>query len=395
MTIGKKAFILIGIIFIILIVVLGGLVLLKQPTPLEKYLESHNIVNCLVIGIDTIDQTSRSDTVIVISFNTNSEKFLATFIPRDTLVKTSGKNHKLNSIYSFGYSKGGTKSGIENLRKTVEQELSLEIPYYIQVDYRAFIKIIDILGGVKIDIENPMKYIDHASGLVIDLNPGLQVLDGKRSLEYVRFRADKKGDIGRIERQRQFLRALFKTVSRNKLILKSPQLVFIIYKKVITNFSIKEVRYMFKFQGAMKKENLEIIKLPGSPKYIKKISYYISSPEAWDKKFNEFKYKKSVSSKGDYITIELLNGSGINGAGKKIAVYLRSRKFDVLFIDNAKNQDYVETVIYDRIGKIQEAEKVGDLLGTDNVFTRRTSDSYVDITVILGKDIEKLLKELD
>ena len=86
MTLRKKVFILISILFVITVVILGGLALLKQPTPLEKYLESHNIVNCLVIGIDTIEKTSRSDTVIVISFNTNSEKFLATFIPRDTLV---------------------------------------------------------------------------------------------------------------------------------------------------------------------------------------------------------------------------------------------------------------------------------------------------------------------
>ncbi|HDS08687.1 MAG TPA: LytR family transcriptional regulator, partial [Firmicutes bacterium] len=74
--------------------------------------------------------------------------------------------------------------------------------------------------------------------------------------------------------------------------------------------------------------------------------------------------------------------------------YLRSHNYDVLYIDNADRNDYAETVIYDRVGKIKQAELLGDLLGTDNVFTRKKSESYVDITVILGKDIKRKLKEI-
>lgn len=389
------------IIFIFLIVLIISIIFLlqiflgKKVSRLEQYLEEHNVVNCLVIGIDSLEKTSRSDTIILISFNSLSGRFYATFIPRDSAITTSdGTRHKINALYSLGYRNGGTDAGIDRLRQGVENELGIEIPYYIQVDYDAFVKIIDIIGGVKIDIAEPMQYIDCASGLVIDLKPGLQVLDGRKSLEYVRFRADSKGDLGRIERQRQFLRALFRTVTRKKIIINSPKLVFIIYRKVYTNFRLNEIKFMLNFKEDLKKENLDINKFPGSPRYIDKISYYILNKDSWKKGYKDFQYKKHQQTESGVVTVELLNGSGINGAGRKIATYLRKLNYDVLFIDNADNQNYKETILYDRSGDIKQAEKLGDILGTDNVFTRKDPDSYVEVTVILGKSISVKLKEI-
>ena len=96
----------------------------------------------------------------------------------------------------------------------------------MEVDYEGFEKVIDALGGVEIEVEKPLKYVDRAQDLYIDIPAGKQLLDGEKALQYVRFRYDPLGDIGRIKRQQEFLQALLSKVDNDPLLLaRLPQLI--------------------------------------------------------------------------------------------------------------------------------------------------------------------------
>ena len=76
-----------------------------------------------------------------------------------------------------------------------------------------------------------------------------------------------------------------------------------------------------------------------------------------------------------------------------MADYLRENGMDVLITGNAKRFDYKKTIIYDRTGNIDNAFRLGNLLGTNEIYSEKIDDSIVDVTVILGRDIEQLLEK--
>lgn len=165
----------------------------------------------LVIGTD-VDYTGpatqssasigRADTAMLLLMPRSGRKAVIMSIPRDTLVSTNGKNGKVrfNSLYR-GLPPDELIAGVKALT-------GLEVDRWMKVDFNAFVAFVDAIGGVEVDVEKNMKYTDHAAGYSLNLKPGLQVLDGKTSLAYVRYRNDALGDIARVNRQQQFVKAV-------------------------------------------------------------------------------------------------------------------------------------------------------------------------------------------
>src|SRR5690606_29379418 len=110
-------------------------------------------------------------------------------IPRDTRARIPGRAgfDRINVAHAIG----GPTLAVQ----AVESLLGIAIDHYVRVDFAGFEALIDALGGVVIDVEKRMYYEDHAQGLVIDLQPGLQLLDGAKALQYVRYRSDGYGDV--------------------------------------------------------------------------------------------------------------------------------------------------------------------------------------------------------
>lgn len=131
-------------------------------------------------------------------------------IPRDSYVPIPGKgsSNKINAAFAFG--------GARLLTETVEQATGLHIDGYLEIGFGGFARIVDSLGGVDICVTRDMK--DELAG--INLKAGCQTLDGKNALGYVRSRHnDPRGDLGRAERQRQFLGAVMKKAANPATVL--------------------------------------------------------------------------------------------------------------------------------------------------------------------------------
>lgn len=165
-------------------------------------------INVLLLGIDDGDseaaatEPKRTDAMIVASFDPEEHKISLISLPRDTMVQLPGHNsfEKLNSAYTYG--------GVAMAKQSIANLLRIPIHYYALLNWQGFIDVIDLVGGVDLYVDKDMHYEDPYANLKINIKHGYQHLDGERSGQYVRFRTDELGDIGRVQRQQKFLKAL-------------------------------------------------------------------------------------------------------------------------------------------------------------------------------------------
>lgn len=130
-------------------------------------------------------------------------------IPRDLEVQLPGyRPQKINAYHAIG--------GKDLAKRAVEHVLGIPIDRVLVIDYRAFQDMVDLVGGVRINVEKRMKWRDRAGDLNIDLRPGEQVLNGYQAMGYVRFRHS-DSDFFRQGRQRQFLMAFKEAALRDPL----------------------------------------------------------------------------------------------------------------------------------------------------------------------------------
>ena len=191
-------------------------------------------VNVLVFGIDETRQSKRSDAILVMHLNSNQNHLGVLSIPRDTRVNidTYGST-RINHAYAYG--------GVKLLRDSVSSFLNIPIDYYIQVDLSSVSKIINAIGGVSIDIKKDIQYTDRAGDVYIDLKQGEQLLNGDQAVQFLRFRQDEEGDIGRINRQQQFLSQLAKQVLSFRSVINLPEIVTIVHNAIISDLSFTKM----------------------------------------------------------------------------------------------------------------------------------------------------------
>jgi len=233
----------------------------------------------MIMGVDTReDDVGRSDTLMLATIDPKKDQAALLSIPRDTRVKIKGHGFdKINAAYAFGSAKGGVLGGEKLAQDTVENFLGVNVDHYIVINTHAFQKIIDALGGIDINVEKRMYYEDpwdDDGGLLIDLQPGMQHMDGKTAVTYVRYR-DEEGDIGRIKRQQKFVAACMDKLTSPSIIPKLPAVISEVVSSVKTDLS---VRQLLEFAGTLKesrKNGLKTDMVPGKPLYINGVSYWI------------------------------------------------------------------------------------------------------------------------
>ena len=244
----------------------------KPPEPVSKY------INILLLGVDDGDNENsgspkRSDTMIVASINSEEGKIHLVSIPRDTKVAIPGQKGSEKITHAFFY--GGSELAI----RTVEELLEIHINHYVVIDWQAFIKTIDLLGGVDLYVENNMHYEDPYANLVINLTKGYQHLNGSQAGQYVRFRSDELGDIGRVQRQQRFLKALMEQSLQVSTIWKLPMFIREMDQYITTDITgfkmVKLANHLKKFRSG----DLSAEMLPGNFATIDGLSYWVYNKE--------------------------------------------------------------------------------------------------------------------
>ena len=225
--------------------------------------------NIVVMGCDVRKgDAGRSDTLFVVMLDKSKKNAALLSVPRDTRVKIKGHGwDKINAAFAYG--------GQKLTRETVQDFLGIKLDNYVLVDFRGFKGLVDAVGGVDINVEKRMYYYDPYDGFEIDLRPGMQHMDGKTAMQYVRYR-DEEGDIGRIRRQQKFLMALYRHIASKNIIAKIPGISKQTMSMVKTDLSLKEMVELGNVMRDMvEKDGLKMSMVPGEPEYIDGISYWI------------------------------------------------------------------------------------------------------------------------
>lgn len=268
---------------IIFPIILNNSVLAKN---IDSYTEKE-IYNILLIGKDGIgEKTSRADTMIILTVDNKHKSLKFTSIARDTLVYIPGKGYdKINHSFYYG--------GCELLLKTINDNFDLGIKDYAIVDFKSFVDVINVLGGVNVNIEDREidglnKVIDACYGLEIEnkgnnieyiTSSGNHLLNGYQALAYCRLR---KIDncFYRDARQRKVLESLAYKLSKVS-VFKYPELIKILLKHVkvnispdkildlaiisrdLTNYKIKQLEFPineYREDGRLKRNSQYVIK---------------------------------------------------------------------------------------------------------------------------------------
>ena len=245
---------------------------------LNKFIKNDNELVFLLMGIDSKSveegEGQRTDTMMLCRYDDKTGKISILSIPRDTRAVIRGRNNKekINHAHAYG--------GPEKAMKAVKDLLGVDVEYYVRVDYKIVKAVVDAIDGVEIDVPMRMYYNDPYADppLHIDIKKGRQVLDGQKSLEYLRFRKGYNNqDLGRINAQQDFIKA-----AANKaleLSISDYDKFFKIFKSYVDNVDTNIPNTVMLKYGAKAKDinlnNLRMETLPGDAKMINGLWYFI------------------------------------------------------------------------------------------------------------------------
>ncbi len=356
-------------------------------------------VNILLLGIDQRpderDQPTRSDTMIVLTIDPKTKSAGMLSIPRDLWVPIPGHGeNKINTANFFGDAdKPG--NGPALAKRTVQDLLGIPIHYYVRVDFQGFKKLIDMVGGVNIDVERPLKdneYPTEDYGIQrVYIPAGIQHMDGETALQYARSRhAD--NDFARSQRQRQVILAARQQALQLNILPKLPGMLTTIMQAVKTDLSPTD---LLALAGLLRDiDSNSIVSEAIDDSMVNDMNHdgtvlTLKRQEA-QKVINEVFYGYRV--KQEAAKIEVQNGTGRTGLAASVAEQLKNAGYSVVKIGNASS-DYKETAIIDYSDKKATTDALANLLkvAPKNVRTMSSSsaeDKDIDILVILGQDVK-------
>ena len=245
--------------------------------------KSEDFYTVLILGRDT-GGGGNTDTMLLASYDVTNQKATVMSIPRDTMVNVGWDVKKINSVYN---NNGGGEKGIRALYKEISQLVGFEPDYQVVVEWEAVGEIVDAIGGVYFDVPRDMDYEDPYQDLSIHISKGYQKLNGEQAMGVVRFRDGKNGyangDIGRIETQQAFLKAVIEQMLQVKNVTKINEFAKVFQKNVTTDLSFQNILWFAQkaIFGGLSVENVNFVTMPykgvsaWSRYYHQKLSYVV------------------------------------------------------------------------------------------------------------------------
>ncbi|WP_010532103.1 LCP family protein [Lentibacillus jeotgali] len=249
----------------------------ERKKELESTFNEKKSVNILLLGVDERENDKgRSDTMILVSMNPNTDSMKMLSIPRDTRVNIPGHGlDKINHAYAFG--------DMQLSVNTVNQTLDVPVHFYIKVNMEGFRQGIDALGGITVTNDRAFSQGGY------DFPAGDITLNGDEALNYIRMRKDDpRGDLGRNERQRSVIQAAIDKGASFSSITKVTNILDIVGDNVKTDLTFDQMQTLFS-DYRQTRSTIDSMEISGSGQYIGDIWYYIVSDDEWGRVTTELK----------------------------------------------------------------------------------------------------------
>lgn len=392
------------------------------PVPMDQVLQTDgpqpdpwdgkNRVTVLVMGLDYRDWEAgdppRSDTMILATYDPISNTAGMLSIPRDLWVNIPGFDYaKINTAYFLGEVNNMPGGGPGLAVETVEQFLGVPINYYAQVDFSAFVRFIDELGGVIVNVEEPMTISILGSNKKVDLEVGEYALPGDHALAYARNRKTSGGDFDRAKRTQQVIMGVRDRVLSVEmlptLVVKAPTLYNELAAGIRTNMTLDEViKLAWKVyqlpegnikqavigadmvQFAFSADGQDIlIPIPDEIRLLRDEIFSTSGAVGPAAVGDD----DQVLMEAEAARVSVQNGTTTEGIASRTAEWLRNQKINVVDETNA-DQLYDTTTIFIYNGKPYTVRYLSNIMGLENprVYNRYDPNATYDIAVVVGND---------
>ena len=375
-------------------------------------------INVLVMGESGVgDGYCLTDTIMVASYNPQTQQAGILSIPRDTYVGRKDKNsatqnylasYKINAAYRNG----------ENIPETLELVSNLtgiDLEYYVLIDTSAIVDLVDAVGGITFNVPIDMDYDDDTQDLHIHLQAGEQLINGDKAEQLLRFRHNNDGssypteygdnDLGRMRTQREFVQEAARQLIKLENVPKALSIMDIVFKNVQTNVDFETAKYYIPYVFKFNAENIVSDMVPGVPELVNGIWIYSANKaqtlQVVEDLFTDRVYEEeeedvtentvegttaTVNEVDERITIELLNGTGNKELLAKAKEDLKKAGYNVT--KSGETSETEKTMIINRTKQANSISKeIKETIGTGTIQSG-SDNSKVDYTVILGQDYE-------
>ncbi|MCD8159254.1 MAG: LCP family protein [Clostridiales bacterium] len=353
--------------------------------------------NLVVLGTD--EEGTRTDTIMVLNYNSRTGKLTLISVPRDSYIEVSQSDFdamqseypepgsskmKINHIYH--YAPEGEKE--EFSAKYVGKLLGLNIDYYALVDFDAFTYLIDSIGGIEYDVPMDMYYYDPEFDFLIDLKAGVQTLNGEQAEQLVRFRKGYSNqDLGRVSTQQSFVKELISELAKKENILSNPTAyIKTAIEYVKTNVGITDAVKYFGVLTSLDTENIASFTVPGTSASIDGVSCYQVDQDLTDYLVKTVKNGtygetyETVSSEGKDIVV--LNGGYTSGLAGTFQSRLTEAGFYVSSIGDFSGLKSDITKIY--VDNKGEGQDLQEYFSDSLIIIGEEKPADGDIVVVLG-----------
>ena len=378
-------------------------------------------LNVLLLGESGVgDGYKLTDTIMIASYNPQTQQASILSVPRDTYVGKRNKDtatthylasYKMNAVYRNG-------TNLEETIECVNNLTGLELEKYVLVDTDAIIDIVDAIGGVWFDVPIDMDYDDLNQDLHIHLKAGYQLIDGDKAEQLLRFRHNQDGssypveygdnDYGRMRTQREFIMATAKQLLKIENATKVIHILDIVFENVKTNLELQDLKYYIPYIFKFNTSNIVTDTLPGQSELCNDVWIYTANKTKTKQVVEDLFTDKVVTEeveddtntvtntieetntvaeevvKDKNITIELLNGTGDDEILAKVKAKLKGEGYTVT--KSGTTSSTAKTTIINRKSQSSSTSKdIKSILGVGTI-TSGSDNAKVDYTIILGKD---------
>jgi LCP family protein required for cell wall assembly len=385
---------------------------LQSDVQLEEW-DGSSRVNVLIMGLDYNDYRAgtgppRTDTMILFTIDPQTSTAGMLSIPRDMWVNIPGFGHgRINTAYQLGEGNRLPGGGPGLAVKTVEQFLGVTIHFFAQVDFEAFVYLVDEIGGVKIEVTEPIRIVVIDKPVPVDVEPGVYRMDGETALAYARARYTAGGDFDRAERQQQVIFAFREQIlyppTLQHFLTNGPAIFNHISNRIDTNMTYDQILRLALLAKQVDVKNIqtgviappEQVTLEMSPdgqQVLKPVpdkirllrdeiftTSTVTSPAILGKDISELVVEEAAM-------IAVFNGAGVSGLAAETQEYLNGLGLNVTEIGT---EDIIpNTKIIDYTGNPYTVKYVVDLMNIQpqKIFNRYDPNSSVDIAIVVGGD---------
>ena len=350
--------------------------------PLNVLVMATDVNYALKNGKRVMGLTGNTDTMILARFDPATAQVRAVSIPRDTRVPIPGHGtFKINAANPYG---GPTLAA-----RVVADFLGVQVDRYVLLNTRAVVQIVDALDGIDVFVPKRMYYNDWAGNLHINLQKGWNKLDGKHAHDFLRFRHDELGDIGRVQRQQAFMQAVLKKYLTPGNIIKTPQLVTLAKENLETNLTNEELLKLVTLGKDLDRDRVQLTMVPGIATTVDGVSYWVADVPSTRRVVDSFLTAQAATEARQprFYKIAIRDGVGDRGGVRSLRSVVAQAGYGGVELDGLAPQlGQAETQIIAQTADIAGAQALATTLGLGKVVVAATGNIYADYTVVIGKD---------